>query len=99
DRLFVTILRLHLLLDSWKYEFKEKKSSYPSQGCWYADRPLSGDSVKNRLLAVDFGRRRSIEGEKGKKKRKKKEYLFPRAILAGALLPCAGRKVEAMSPR
>ncbi|RWW46194.1 hypothetical protein BHE74_00047893, partial [Ensete ventricosum] len=29
--------------------------------------------AKSRLLAVDFGRRRPIEGEKGKKKKKKEE--------------------------
>ncbi|RZS14848.1 hypothetical protein BHM03_00046597 [Ensete ventricosum] len=50
--------------------------------CRYVDRPLSGSSAKNRPSAVDFGRRRSIEGEfnrrcsieqeKGKKKKRKR---------------------------
>ncbi|RWW31148.1 hypothetical protein GW17_00004238 [Ensete ventricosum] len=51
--------------------------------CRYADRPLPGGSTKNQLSAVDFDRRRSIEGEidrrrliereKGKKKKKRKK--------------------------
>ncbi|RWW69203.1 hypothetical protein BHE74_00023221 [Ensete ventricosum] len=51
--------------------------------CRYVDRPLPGSSAKNRPSAVDFDRRRSIEGEinrrcsieqeKGKKKKKKKK--------------------------
>ncbi|RZS06736.1 hypothetical protein BHM03_00037448 [Ensete ventricosum] len=54
--------------------------------------PAIGRYRQNRPLAVDFGRRRSIEGEKGKKKRKrrkkkeerrkkKKSRRIPRAIL------------------
>ncbi|RWV86512.1 hypothetical protein GW17_00051587, partial [Ensete ventricosum] len=75
-------------------------------GCRYADRPLPSGSVKNRSLAVDFGRRRpvlkeidrrrSIEEEKGKKKRKRKKEeegnkeYLASAILARLLSPPAG---------
>ncbi|RWV97040.1 hypothetical protein GW17_00040203 [Ensete ventricosum] len=51
-------------------------------GCRYTDHPLPGGSAKNRSSAVDFGHRRSIEGEidrqqsiegeKGKKKKRKR---------------------------
>ncbi|RRT34963.1 hypothetical protein B296_00057645, partial [Ensete ventricosum] len=40
-------------------------------GCRYADCQLPSGTVKNRPSAIDFGRRQSIEGEKGKKKRKR----------------------------
>ncbi|RZS26281.1 hypothetical protein BHM03_00059600 [Ensete ventricosum] len=37
-----------------------ERSTYQS-GCRYVDRPLTGDSAKNRSSAVDFDRRRPIE--------------------------------------
>ncbi|RZS07928.1 hypothetical protein BHM03_00038845 [Ensete ventricosum] len=66
-----------------------------SSGCRYVDYLLSSGTVKNRSSAVDFGRRRSIEGEigsiegeKGKKKkrkrRKKKRRRKPSVVLAHA---------------
>ncbi|RZS25364.1 hypothetical protein BHM03_00058553 [Ensete ventricosum] len=65
-------------------------------GYRYADRPLPRGSVKNRSLAVDFGRRRpvlkeidrrrSIEEEKGKKKRKRKKEEGNKEYLASAVL-------------
>ncbi|RWV90263.1 hypothetical protein GW17_00047554, partial [Ensete ventricosum] len=48
---------------------------------------------RRRPIEGEIDRRRSIEGEKGKKKKKRKEeYLFPRAILAGAPSLPAGRQ-------
>ncbi|RWW45872.1 hypothetical protein BHE74_00048244, partial [Ensete ventricosum] len=50
---------------------------------------------QNRPSAIDFGRRRSIEGEKGKKKtkrkrrKKKRRRRIPRAVLARTLSPPA----------
>ncbi|RZS16595.1 hypothetical protein BHM03_00048604 [Ensete ventricosum] len=62
-------------------------------GYRYADRPLSGGTTKNRSLAVDFNcmrliegeidRRRSIEGEKWKKR--KRSTSFPRVFLTHAI--------------
>ncbi|RWV93356.1 hypothetical protein GW17_00044192 [Ensete ventricosum] len=58
--------------------------------------PAIGRYRQNRPLAVDFGRRRSIEGEKGKKKRKrrkkKKSRRIPRASLSCTPLPSSGRR-------
>ncbi|RRT44149.1 hypothetical protein B296_00054512, partial [Ensete ventricosum] len=49
-------------------------------GCRYVDRPLPSGTAKNRPSTINFGRRRSIEGEiesiegeKGKKKKRKRK--------------------------
>ncbi|RWW40886.1 hypothetical protein BHE74_00053673 [Ensete ventricosum] len=54
-------------------------------------RPSEIDFDRRRSIEGEIDRQRSIEGEKGKKKKRKKrkEYLFPRAILVGAPSPHA----------
>ncbi|RZR77070.1 hypothetical protein BHM03_00002046 [Ensete ventricosum] len=58
------------------------------------NQPSTIDFGRRRLIEGEFDRRRSIEGEKGKKKKKrkrrKKKTSFPRAILARALSPPVG---------
>ncbi|RWW60952.1 hypothetical protein BHE74_00032018 [Ensete ventricosum] len=93
-----------MVLISKVYNFDRAVHTGPP-GYRYADRPLPGGSVKNRPAAVDFGRRRlilkeidrrwSIEEEKGKKRKRKKEggnkeYLAS-AVLARLPSPPAGR--------
>ncbi|RRT82186.1 hypothetical protein B296_00010879 [Ensete ventricosum] len=64
-------------------------------GTWTSRyRAVSPKIDRWRSIEGEIDRRRSIEGEKEKKKRKKRkeEYLFPRAILVGASSLLAGRQ-------
>ncbi|RWW19206.1 hypothetical protein BHE74_00008942 [Ensete ventricosum] len=66
--------------------------------------PATGGTIKNRPSTVDFGRRQSIEGEKGKKKKKKKRKRRkkkrrrrkPSAVLA-RVLPARRHQASALA--
>ncbi|RWV90789.1 hypothetical protein GW17_00046981 [Ensete ventricosum] len=73
--------------------------TYRSSGYWYTDRSLAGGTTKidcRRLIEGEIDRRRSIEGEKGnkkKRKRRKKKTSFPRAVAArGRPFSCSMRQ-------
>ncbi|RZS03889.1 hypothetical protein BHM03_00034123 [Ensete ventricosum] len=65
----------------------------PSAIDFSRQRPIEGEIDRRQSIYREIDRRRLIEGEKGKKrKRRKEDYLFPRAILAGASSLPAGRQ-------